>query len=133
MIQKTCEKNKEHVYVVFRVIVGLLFFMHGAQKLFGWFGSKGTVPLMSLFGVAGVIELLAGILITIGLFTRLAALVSAVQMIAAYAIVHVPQGLLPYANGGELAVLYFAAFLAILANGSGTHSLDAKWRAKQHN
>ena len=109
--------NKDYFYFVFRVFVGLLFLQHGLQKIFGMFGGVGgnTVPLMSLFGAAGLIELIAGIAIALGLFTRLAAVVSAIEMLVAYFMVHAPNGLIPLVNQGELALLYFAAFVAITA------------------
>ena len=124
MLNKYFKAHYDKLYVVFRVIVGLLFFVHGAQKLFGWFGAKGVVPLMSMFGAAGVIETVVGLLIAVGLFTRLAALIGGLEMIAAYFIAHVPKGILPYENGGELALLYLAAFFIVIINGNGKASLE---------
>ena len=124
MLNKYFKAHHDKLYVVFRVIVGLLFFVHGAQKLFGWFGSKGAVQLMSMFGAAGVIETVAGLAIAVGLFTRLAALIGGLEMISAYFIAHYPKGILPYENGGELALLYLAAFLIVLINGNGKANLE---------
>ena len=125
--------NKDYFYFVFRVFVGLLFLQHGFQKIFGMFGGVGgnTVPLMSLFGAAGLIELIAGIAITLGLFTRLAAAASAIEMVVAYFIVHVPNGLIPLVNQGELALLYFAAFLPLAAYGAGKWSLEKALMKKE--
>ena len=125
--------NKDYFYLVFRVFVGLLFLQHGLQKVFGMFGGIGgnTVPLMSLFGAAGLIELIAGIAITLGLFTRLAAAASAIEMVVAYFIVHVPNGLIPLVNQGELALLYFASFLVLILYGAGKWSLEKALMKKE--
>ena len=124
MCFKNIKKYNEQFYFVFRVVVGLLFFQHGAQKLLGWFGAEGTVPLFSMIGVAGFIELVGGLAITVGLFTRLVALVGGVQMLVAYFMVHAGNGLIPIMNQGELALLYFAAFLVVLINGGQNWTLE---------
>ncbi len=76
----------------FRIAVGLMFFVHGAQKLLGWFGGfgrdGGTVELMSRFGIAGTLELLGGLAIILGLFTRPVAFVLAGEMAVAYFWMH---------------------------------------------
>ena len=125
--------NKDYFYLVFRVFVGLLFLQHGLQKVFGMFGGIGgnTFPLMSLFGAAGLIELIAGIAIPLGLFTRLAAAASAIEMVVAYFIVHVPNGLIPLVNQGELALLYFASFLVLMVYGAGKWSLEKALMKKE--
>ncbi|XVH32623.1 DoxX family protein [Haloferacaceae archaeon DSL9] len=116
------------VYFVFRVFVGLLFAQHGAQKLFGAFGgvdgSGGTAPLVSMYGVAGVIELVGGLLVALGLLTRLVALIAAAEMLVAQLIAHLPMGLVPIENGGELGLLYFAAFLVLAVHGGGRYGLE---------
>ncbi len=123
-MEKFIQKNQEYLYVVFRVIIGLLFLLHGIMKVGGLMGDK--IPVVSLIALAGVIELVAGILILVGLVTRYAAIISAVQMLVAYFMVHAKGGLNPLANQGELAVLFFAAFLAIIVHGAGKFSLDHK-------
>jgi putative oxidoreductase len=133
MTYKFFEKNHAEIHAVFRIVVGLLFVGHGAQKLFGWSGGN-AVDLMNLFSfnmsslfvLAGLIEFFGGLLIVFGLFTRTAALVSALDMVGALAIVHLPNGLNPFANGGELALLYLVAFLVILSYGPGKWALDNK-------
>ena len=126
MYWKIFDKNREEIYSVFRIVVGLLFVGHGAQKLYGWFGGS-QVELMSLFGLAGVIEFYAGLFIVVGLFTRYAAFLSAANMVGAWIVVHLPKGFSPFANGGELALLYFVSFLVILAYGPGKWALDRKF------
>lgn len=117
-----------HVYAAFRIVFGLLFLMHGLQKLAGMFGGMGgsnaAVPLASLFGVAGVIECVAGTLIMIGLFTRPAAFVASGMMAYAYFTVHLSIGPWPIVNNGEPAVMNCFAFLYMAARGSGPLSLD---------
>ena len=112
------------LYGVLRIVSGALFACHGAQKVFGVLGGAGgsgqAAQLLSLHGVAGIIELVGGILIAIGLLTRYAAFLSSGQMAVAYFMVHVKGGFWPIQNGGELAVLYCFLFLYIAANGTGS-------------
>jgi putative oxidoreductase len=101
-------------YLVLRIGTGLLFMAHGLQKLFGFFGGLGngaTAPLASKLGVAGVLELVGGLLLALGLFTRPVALVLAGEMVIAYVTAHLPRGLVPLQNGGELALLYALIFV----------------------
>lgn len=116
-------KFPKQFYLIFRVVIGLLFFMHGAGKLFGWFGGN-PVQLASLMGFAGIVEFFGGLAIALGLLTRLAAFGSLVIMAGAYITVHLPNGLNPLANKGELALVYFASFLIIFAYGAGMASLE---------
>ena len=130
-----CEKyvNKDYFYFVFRVLVGLLFLQHGLQKLFGMFGGLGgnSAELFSLMGLAGTIELLGGLAIALGLFARLGAFIAAIEMLIAYFMIHVPQGLIPFVNKGELALLYVAAFLVIMAFGARKWSLEKALMKKE--
>lgn len=109
-------------YVLFRVMVGLSFAQHGAQKLLGLFGGQ-VVPLFSLFGLAGVIELVCGVCVALGIFTRWTALLASGEMAFAYFRSHAPQGFWPIQNRGELAVLYCFAFLYIASRGGGRFSV----------
>lgn len=124
MFEKFLKKHSNWFYFVFRLLVGLLFFQHGAQKLLGWFG-KEPVALMSMMGAAGVIEMVGGVLIAIGFFTRLVAGIAAIEMLFAYFMSHhALDALWPIMNRGELALLYFACFLVLLAWGGGESSLE---------
>jgi putative oxidoreductase len=113
---------------VLRIGAGLLFLEHGLQKLFGLLGgmggSGGTVPLISQFGLAGVLELVGGVLLIVGLATRPVAFVLLGEMIAAYLIAHMPRGGWPVQNQGELALLYAVIFLFLIGNGAGPFSVD---------
>lgn len=106
-----------------RIGAGLIFWQHGAQKLFGWLGGE-QVELLSLMGLAGVLEFFGGILILVGLFTRPVAFVLSGEMAVAYFMVHQPQGLMPIQNGGEPAALLAFVFLMLSAFGPGSFSLD---------
>ena len=118
-------------FALLRFVAGAMFACHGAQKLLGAFGGQ-KVPLQSLMGVAGVIELVGGLLVAVGLFAGAAAFVCSGQMAAAYFMVHARQGLLPIENKGELAVLYCFVFLYIASRGSGMFSVDAARRPRHH-
>lgn len=113
---------------VVRIISGVLFLSHGAQKLFGALaGPEGRHPvaLVSLMGLAGVIELGGGTLIAVGLFTRAAAFLAAGEMAVAYFMVHLPNGPWPILNHGELPILFCLIWLYLVAAGPGPWSLDA--------
>jgi putative oxidoreductase len=118
-----------------RIVIGLLFAQHGAQKLLGWFGGMGpqggTVPLASLPGVAGVLELVGGLLVAFGLFTRPLAFLLAGEMAVAYFMAHAPQGFWPIQNRGETVILFCFAFLLIWTFGPGGYSLDALLRRRR--
>jgi putative oxidoreductase len=117
-------------HAVLRIGAGLLFMQHGFQKHLGFFGGVGpahdTVPLLSLFGLAGVLELAGGALIALGLWVRPVAIILLIEMISAYFIAHLPKGGFPIENGGELALLYALVFVFLAANGAGPASADAR-------
>lgn len=112
-----------------RAVSGLLFWQHGAQKLFGLLGGNQQA-LFSLLGVAGVLEFFGGLAILFGLFTRPVAFVLSGQMAVAYFMAHFPQGFWPIQNRGELAALYAFVFLFLFAVGGGSYSLDSWLRRK---
>lgn len=116
-------KYSGYFYAIMRIVVGLLFACHGAQKLFGMFGGKGGAE--DLMMVGGIIELAGGLLVALGLFTRPAALLSSGMMAVAYFMAHASGGALPIVNKGELAVIYCFVFLYIFFRGAGPLSLDS--------
>jgi len=117
------DRYRDPIYALTRIVVGLLFAMHGAQKLFGWFGgAPGEMPAPLLYA-AGIIELGGGTLIAVGVSTRWAAFLCSGTMAVAYFMVHQPMGLLPIQNRGELAALYCWIFLLIASRGDGIWSL----------
>lgn len=111
------------IYSAFRAVAGFLFMQYGIQKIFGGLGGTMAQSYASMMGLAGFIELIAGILIMVGLFTSIAAFLSSGLMAAAYFLAHAPKGFWPVLNGGELAALFCFAFLYMAARGDGTISL----------
>ncbi len=116
-------------HAVARMLIGLLFMQHGAQKLFGMFGGNQVESLFGLMGLAGVMEFFGGLLVVAGLWTAPVAALLALQMLVAYFMAHAGQGLIPVENNGELALLYMAAFAFLAVSGSGPASLDKKMGA----
>jgi putative oxidoreductase len=114
-------------YAIMRIIFGLLFLCHGLQKVFGLFGgvNGAAVPLLSLLGIAGLIELVTGALIAVGFAAGTAAFIASGQMAVAYFAGHFPAGSWPIQNNGELPVLYCFVFLYMATQGSGIWSVDA--------
>lgn len=111
------------LYACLRIVAGLLFTLHGLQKLLGAFGPPAPVELFSQIGLAGVIETVAGLGIALGLYASPLAFLASGEMAVAYFQQHFPQGPWPITNGGELAVLYCWLFLYIAATGSGKWSI----------
>ena len=109
-------------FPLMRIVLGFLFACHGAQKLFGVLGGHPEHHGMML--LAGIIEFGGGVLMAIGLFTRVAAFIASGEMAVAYFQVHAPQSLWPIVNRGELAVLYCFLFLYIATRGTGAYGLS---------
>lgn len=123
-MQKLLGRYTPYLYAALRIVAGLAFAQHGAQKMFGLLGGQ-SVELMSQRGIAGVIEFVGGILIALGLFTSPIAFLASGEMAWAYFQAHAPRGFWPIQNGGELAVLYCFIFLYFAAAGSGKLSIDS--------
>lgn len=120
----------ECIHDTLRIVAGYGFLLHGLQKIFGVLGGQQQ-ELLSLLGVAGLVELVGGALIAVGLFTRPAAFLASGQMAVAYFLGHVAREgsfLFPVVNRGEPAVLYCFLFLYLAASGPGAWSLDARLR-----
>jgi putative oxidoreductase len=126
-VEKLLAGYAPQAYAVMRIVIGLLFFCHGLQKVFGLFGgvNGAAAPLLTLLGIAGLIELIAGALIAVGFAAGTAAFIASGQMAAAYFMGHFPAGFWPIQNDGELAVLYCFVFFYMATRGSGIWSIDA--------
>ena len=120
-----------------RIVVAFLWWTHGAQKLFGWFGGfgpgGGAAELMTRFGAAGTIEFVLGTLVMLGVFTRPAAFLASGEMAVTYFWMHAGSAgsIWPWANRGELPALYAFVFLFIAAAGPGALSLEGWWRGRR--
>jgi putative oxidoreductase len=127
-------RYSEHAYALFRIVTGFLFASHGAQKILGLFGGvdeAGGTASFGLIWVAGIIELIGGVLVAIGFQAATAAFLCSGQMAVAYFMAHQARALFPIQNGGELAALYSFAFLFIATRGSGIWSLGGSNRVAE--
>ena len=116
-------------HAILRVGSALLFIEHGLQKVFGvmgGFGGGGTAPLVSLFGLAGYMELIGGVLLIVGFLTRPVAVVLLAEMIVAFFYAHFPMGGWPVQNFGEIPLIYACIFAFLAANGAGPFSVDER-------
>jgi putative oxidoreductase len=109
-----------------RIVAGLLYLEHGLSKLIGFPHDPrfDHLALLSLLGIAGVLETIGGLLITVGLLTRPVAFILSGQMAVAYFLVHAPNALFPMLNGGDAAILFCFLFLYLSVAGGGAWSLD---------
>jgi putative oxidoreductase len=117
---------RPHLLAILRIMTALLFLAHGTAKLLGFPDIGMSVPLISLAGLAGVIEIVGGVLLVLGLFTRPVAFILAGEMAVAYFMAHAPQGFFPLANQGDSAVLFCFIFLYLVAAGPGAWSIDGR-------
>lgn len=123
------ERFQAQVLAMFRIVIALLFALHGAASLFGVFGGvRGTGAAIAV-GIwpgwwAALIQLAGGLLVLIGLGTRWAALICSGSMAYAYFVVHQPIALVPLNNGGELAAMFCWGFFLVAALGPGAWALD---------
>jgi len=130
-IDNLARRLAPYAYALLRIVSGAMFAVHGAQKILGWPGGKAAVAFGSQMWVGGIIELLGGLLIAIGLFTRPAAFLASGTMAVAYLQFHWKLALadlmwLPSVNKGELAALYCFLFLYFAAEGSGPLAFDRR-------
>ena len=120
MLKNFMDKHSDRFYLAFRVLVGFLFLLHGWMKI----GTIMSLDLINLMFYAGIIEIVGGIMIILGLFTRWVAIIAAVEMLVAYFKAHAGSALSPLVNKGEPALLFFAAFLVLMTQGAKKYSLD---------
>jgi putative oxidoreductase len=115
------------LHALLRIMTGLLFLEHGTAKLFGFpvFPEGMPHPLPTMILASAIIELVCGLLVALGLFTRLAAFIAAGEMAVAYFMAHFPKSFWPIVNMGEAAILYCFIFLFLVAAGAGAWSIDA--------
>ena len=125
-ISNTLNPWAPRVLSIVRIVAGLIFMAHGTAKLLGIPASDMNPPMFSMGWNAGVIELIAGALIAIGLFTRPAAFIASGTMAFAYFLAHAPQNFFPVLNGGDAAILYCFLFLYLVFAGPGPWSIDAR-------
>ncbi|CAM4246321.1 LuxR family transcriptional regulator [Streptococcus penaeicida] len=124
-MEKHIDRFSPFALGLLRIVAGYMMLFHGLDKVFGLFSGK-AVPLASLMGVGGILELVLGFLVLIGLGTRLAAFVLSGEMAVAYFMFHGLAGniFLPYVNKGELAALYTFVFFLFVFTGSGALAVD---------
>ncbi len=117
-----------HAQGLLRIAAALLFLQHGTAKLFGVprVAMFDGLQLISLLGAAGIIELVGGVLVLLGLFTRPVAFILSGQMAVAYFLFHAGKAIWPILNNGELAALYCFVFLFFAAAGPGAFALDSE-------
>ena len=131
-INKLLAAGEPMILSIFRIVTALLMFQFGVAKLLKF--PAGTmfdkVQALSLFGVAGMFELVFGGLLLVGLFSRLAAFILCGEMAFAYFISHFPRGFIPLVNGGNLAIMFCFSCLLLACAGGGPLSLDAMMRKK---
>jgi putative oxidoreductase len=120
------DRHSPRALGLLRIVSGLMFTAHGTQKLFGFPApsERGQPELLSLMGIGGILELIGGVLIVLGLFTRPVAFVLSGMMAVAYWMFHAPQSVYPILNGGDAAILYCFVFLLLATTGPGAWSLD---------
>jgi putative oxidoreductase len=134
-METSLSKFQPQVLSILRIIVGLLFLSSGLQKWFGFPVANpnfANITLISMIGIAGLIEIIGGALVTVGLYTRVAAVIMSGEMAVAYWYYanRPAKGFMPIQNGGTLEVLFCFVFFYLVFAGAGPWSLDVMWRKK---
>jgi putative oxidoreductase len=130
IIERFAERFAPMVLSLVRIMTALLLLQHPLTKFFGWPVAGRTVELLSLYWIAGAIEIVLGLLLLVGFYTRTTAFVLSGELAFAYFIGHAPRGFFPMGNGGEAAVLFCFIFLYFACAGGGPVSLDTLWRKR---
>ena len=123
-------RHADRVYCIARIVVGLLFACHGGTKVIGFPQSEYGPATSALGLVSGWIELICGLLIAVGLLTKIAAFLASGEMAVAYFTFSAQRGFFPIANGGEAAVFYCFTFFYIIFRGGGPWSVDCLLKKK---
>ena len=136
MDDRSLRRWSDLALTVLRIVVGFLFFCHGAQKMLGWFTDPGMPPhpaptFPSLIWFAGILELVGGAFIALGILTRPVAFLLSGEMAVAYFKAHAPNGWVPLLNHGELAALYSFVFLFFAGHGGGPYAMARSWRRER--
>jgi putative oxidoreductase len=122
---KSLSNYAPYALAILRIVAGLIFLEHGTQKLLGFpAGERAFVEAFTLSWWAGLLELVLGTLITLGLFTRIAAFLASGEMAVAYWLAHAPQNFFPVNNAGDASILYCFVFLFLVFAGPGKWSID---------
>lgn len=121
---QSASASAKWAHVLLRIFAGAVLWQHGAQKLFGMFGSQPAGIGFTLMGIAGPLEFIGGLLIVIGLFTRPVAFILSGEMAVVYFMMHFSRSFWPVQNHGEVPVLLCFAFLYLAATGAGIFSID---------
>jgi putative oxidoreductase len=134
-METSLSKFQPQVLSILRIMAGLLFLSSGMQKWFGFPVANpnfANITLISMIGIAGLIEIIGGALVTVGLYTRVAAFIMSGEMAVAYWYYanRPAKGFMPIQNGGTLEVLFCFVFFYLVFAGAGPWSLDVMWRKK---
>jgi putative oxidoreductase len=123
---ETLDRYTPYALAALRIVAALIFMEHGTQKILGFPAppESGRPALLSLSGVGGLMELVGGLLLLVGLFTRPVAFLLAGEMAVAYWMFHAPRSFFPVLNGGDAAILYCFVFLLLVFTGPGAWSVD---------
>jgi putative oxidoreductase len=128
----TLDRLAPYILSILRIMAAQLFLQHGLSKFFGFPQAMEPFPVLSMEWFAALIEFAGGLLVTLGLFTRAAALIMSGEMAIGYFLFHAPQGFFPILNHGDAAILYCFVFLYLVFAGAGPWSLDALlWQRKR--
>lgn len=123
------QKYRPYVLGVLRIVAAAIFFEHGTQKLFNFPASDNPATLGPMMLTAGILEFIGGLLLLVGLRTRIVAFILSGQMAFAYFIGHFPRDFFPILNRGDAAILYCFVFLYISVAGAGAFSIDERGKA----
>lgn len=129
-IERIVERFSPMVLSLVRIMTALLLLQHPLSKFFSWPVAGRTPELLSLYWIAGAIEIVFGLLLLVGFYTRTTAFILSGELAFAYFLGHLPRGFFPLGNGGEAAVLFCFIFLYFACAGGGPISLDTLWRKR---